>query len=290
MGIGIILQKKYHFDVKIFSKLLFSIYIPVLVFIELYRINISFSVLSDIILFILILYSILTFIVFINIKMRKIEPKKIPTIFNSVLFYNSGNYGIPLILLVFPGNSLAFSTQVIIVLVQTLLPFTLGMLTINSKKKSKQELCIELLNLPVVYAVLLGLAFHLTGIPLPQPIIQPLDYIVDGFIALALLTLGIQLGNINWKFNVGQIFYVNGMRLILSPLIAFFIVYSMDLSGVVAQVLIISSAVPTALNVVLLEIEYDNEPEFSSQIVLSSTIFSVFTMTGVIYYVQVLFS
>ncbi|WP_078552457.1 AEC family transporter [Bacillus alkalicellulosilyticus] len=289
VAIGVILQKKYHFDVKIFAKLLFTVYIPAVVFIQLYRLDISYSILRDIFLFVFILYLVLTVIVLLYIKLAKVESKKIPTFFNSVLFYNSGNYGLPLILLVFPGNSLALSIQVIIVVFQTLIPYTVGMITINSGKKTKKELAVGLLKLPVLYAIFLGMVFHYLAIPLPQAVEIPLDYIANGFIALALLTLGLQLGNISWKLTSPQLIPINIIRLVLSPGIALLIVYAMDLSGVIAQVLIISSAVPTAVNVVLLDIEYDNHPEFSSQIVLSSTIFSAFTITAIIYFVQVVF-
>jgi len=55
---------------------------------------------------------------------------------------------------------------------------------------------------------------------------------------------------------------------------------------VMAQALVLSCAVPTSLSSVLLAVEYDNEPEFSSQVVFSSTIFSIFTVTFVIYLMQ----
>ncbi|WP_181833080.1 hypothetical protein [Bacillus taeanensis] len=41
-----------------------------------------------------------------------------------------------------------------------------------------------------------------------------------------------------------------------------------------AQVLVVSSAVPSALIVVLLAIEYNSDPEFASQVVLSSMFMS----------------
>nr|WP_158736801.1 AEC family transporter [Alteribacillus sp. YIM 98480] len=196
----------------------------------------------------------------------------------------------PLIMLVFPNNNLAFSIQIIMVVIQTTLPFTFGMITINSSMKSKKQLFMELTHMPVIYAMILGVVFHLLDVPLPEPVVTPLDYIVNGFIAIALITLGLQLGTIRWKFDLKQVLGVNTIRLIISPVLAFLLVYVMGMSGVMAQVFIISSAVPTALNVVLLEIEYDNQPEFSSQIVLSSTILSMFTMTAVIYLSQLYFS
>ncbi|MHB1685161.1 MAG: AEC family transporter, partial [Bacilli bacterium] len=42
------------------------------------------------------------------------------------------------------------------------------------------------------------------------------------------------------------------------------------------------AAVPTSLNSMLLAVEFDNEPDLASQVVFSSTLFSIFTVTGVI--------
>ncbi|NWG75268.1 MAG: transporter, partial [Rubrivivax sp.] len=40
------------------------------------------------------------------------------------------------------------------------------------------------------------------------------------------------------------------------------------------EALLVSSAVPTAVNTTLLAIEYQNEPEFASQVVLATTVAS----------------
>lgn len=283
------LKKQYQFDVKVFSKLLFSVFIPVLVFIELYRVDILIDILVKVLLFHLLFYASLISIVMLFVKVSRIEKSKVPTIFNSVMFYNTGNYGLPLILVIFPSNSSALAVQVIIVVIQALLPFTVGVVAINSTKKSKRSVVMDLLKLPVVYAVILGIISVSFDIPLPQPLIMSLNYISDGFIAMALMTLGLQLGDINWKFHLKQVMTINVIRLLISPVIAVIILFVLEIDGVMAQVLIISSALPTALNVMLLDIEYNNEPEFSSQIVLTSTVMSILTMTAVVYFVQIVY-
>jgi predicted permease len=52
-----------------------------------------------------------------------------------------------------------------------------------------------------------------------------------------------------------------------------------------AEIAIISSAAPTAVNSVLLAIQYDSEPDFASQTVFFSTILSSITVSFVIFLV-----
>ena len=60
----------------------------------------------------------------------------------------------------------------------------------------------------------------------------------------------------------------------------------LGIEGITAQVLVIAMGAPTAVNVALTSIEFDNKPEFASQAVLTSTALSAVTMTLVIIFVQ----
>jgi len=57
----------------------------------------------------------------------------------------------------------------------------------------------------------------------------------------------------------------------------------MGIEEIMAQVLIISSSVPTSVSTTLIAVEFDNEPDFILQIVMTSTILSAVTLTVVIY-------
>ena len=83
-----------------------------------------------------------------------------------------------------------------------------------------------------------------------------------------------------------RIYLSNVIRLLLSPAIAFAIVTLLGIEGIIAQVIVIAMGAPTAVNVALMSIEYDNKPEFASQAVLTSTVLSAVTLTMVIILVQ----
>jgi malate permease and related proteins len=194
------------------------------------------------------------------------------------------------VLLVFPDDPLAFSIQIIVVLLQTVMIFTVGVITVNAGKQSLRELVLTVGKIPVIYAILLSLILRSLHINLPEPVMIPLNYVSDGYIAIALTTLGIQLANITWRLHqMKNVFVVNSFRLLLSPLVAFLLVLIFGLEGTVAQVLIISAATPTAVNAAMVAIEYDNSPETTSQIVLTSTLLSVVTLPLVILFARYYF-
>ena len=79
------------------------------------------------------------------------------------------------------------------------------------------------------------------------------------------------------------------VRLIGGPIIAFFLIKVFGFTGMTAQALMISSSVPTAVNSALIAVEFDNYPDFASQAVMISTLFSAVSLVIVIYSARLLF-
>ena len=63
----------------------------------------------------------------------------------------------------------------------------------------------------------------------------------------------------------------------------------MGLHGMLARVLFVSSAFPTAVATVLFSIEYDKEPAFTADVVFITTLLSALTVTGALSLSTVLF-
>jgi predicted permease len=205
---------------------------------------------------------------------------------NSVIFYNSANYAIPLNQLVFVGDPFTLSIQIIIMMMQSLIPNTYGVYSVNAHRQKLKDTMKTILSMPIIYVIPIALFMRGFHIPVPHPIYISIDYIAKGFIATALTTLGVQLGSMKWELKLRDVAISNILRLCVGPLLGFLIVLAFGFQGDMAKALILSCAVPTSLSSVLLAVEFDNEPEFSSQAVFSSTVFSIFTVTFVIYLIQ----
>ena len=67
------------------------------------------------------------------------------------------------------------------------------------------------------------------------------------------------------------------------------IIHALSMEGIVAQVLFISSGLPTAVNTALIAVEYDNYPDFVSQVVMTSTLLSAVSIVFIIYAARILY-
>ncbi|PYI54080.1 AEC family transporter [Paenibacillus flagellatus] len=286
IALGIVLQRAFHLDIKTLSKLNFYLFSPAIMFQMLYESELSFKVMGQVLLFFFVFFFALTAVVEIVIRLRGYKGGMRPAMRNSVLFYNSANYAIPLNQLVFVNDPFTLSIQIIVMMMQSLIPNTYGVYSVNAHKQKLKDTMKTILSMPVIYVIPVALIMRGFHIPVPHPAYISIDYIAKGFIATALTTLGVQLGTMKWELKLRDVAISNVLRLCVGPLLGFFIVWTLGFHGDMAKALILSCAVPTSLSSVLLAVEFDNEPEFSSQAVFSSTVFSIFTVTLVIYLIQ----
>jgi hypothetical protein len=76
------------------------------------------------------------------------------------------------------------------------------------------------------------------------------------------------------------------LRLLIGPAVGVALVYAMGLRGHLAEMLVISTSTPTAVNCMLLCLEFDNHPDFAAKAVLYSTVLSPVTVTLAIFLAQ----
>jgi predicted permease len=294
IGIGVTLQRAFKLDIKTLSKLNFYLFSPAVMFNLLYTTSISGQLIGSIMIFLLLFMVAQYALVEAVIRIRRYEPGMKSAMRNSVLFYNSANYGIPLNELAFAANKMTLAVQIIVMMIQSLVPNTYGIYSVNAHKANIKAIMWTILSMPIIYVI--PVAFLLRGlhVDIPQPIATPIGYLSSAFIGTALITLGVQLGNMEWRINRAQLVDVSlsgALRLIAGPLLAWLIASSlanfMTLDKLTIAALIVSSAVPTSLSSVLLAVEFDNEAEFASQSVFVSTLLSILTVTAVIFFLNI---
>lgn len=287
VAVGIILQRIFRLDIHTLSKLNFYLFSPAIIFKMLYETDMSYTVMGQVLLFFFIFILTLYGAAEIVVRLRRYDGGMASAFRNSVLFYNSANYAIPLNQLVFHGNPFTMSVQIIIMMMQAMLPHTYGIYSVNSHKGALKGSMRAIFSMPVLYAIPLALLLRGFAVPIPESVKMPIDYAAEGFLAVALVTLGAQLGTMKWAIKITDVFFSCLLRLCVAPALGALIVWLMGFEGLMAQALILSCAVPTSLNSMLLAVEFRNEPEFSSQAVLASTVMSMLTVTLVIFLLQV---
>ncbi len=300
--LGFLMGKKFPMDVKTLSKLNFYVFVPTFTFYQIYT-----TVLPDSMLWVLIFALSLLLLNHLLARgigrVRKYDTGMRNAFMNSLMFYNSGNIGVPLITLVFSGVPFiidgetpylapALALQIVVLIVQNLSVNTLGFYNASmGKKMGWKDALISVFTMPTVYAIPLAfllkycLPYDLTQFPLWAAVV----YLKNGLVPIALFTLGVQLSRTRIakpSLDVGMAVF---LRLIGGPLLAMLLILLFRFDNFTAQVLMMSSAVPTALNTALIAMERDNYPDFAAQTVLYATLLSPLSLTCVVFLSRTMF-
>jgi len=298
--IGYIISKKFNLNIFTLSKLTFYLFVPGFIFYNLYVTNLSFDMVK-ILMFSIIYMAASLLLANVISKFRKYDVGMTNAFKNSIMFNNCGNIGISLITLVFgsapyiiggktPYLNQALTAQVIIMVFMNITMNTIGFFNAGRAKMNIKESMYQILTMPSIYAILLALLFKYLKIDITTtPLWPTLIYVKEGLVPMALITLGVQLSKTKFDFGNINVNIAVFTRLVIGPILAVGLILIFGFSGIIAQTVLISYSVPTAVNTALIAVECDNKKNFASQEVLVSTIFSAVTLTSVIYFAGILF-
>lgn len=280
---GYVMQRKYNMDLNPFAKVQLYLFVPALLFRNISSSRLAGSLVLKLVSFTIVLFLVLMVISAIVSKAFKLTKKRQKAFINAVTLRNMGNFGIPVISLVYAADpELPLSIHMIVLFTTSLLLNTVGLYNISSGTYSKIDAVKQVLRLPILYVIALGFLFMEKMWLVPSPIDSSIQIMAAGVVPLALFTLGAQLARSqirrpDWPLSVAIM-----MRLLLSPLLAYGLTLIFGFTGIEAQVLIIGAAVPTAVNSVVLAMEFEGDTNYASETVFFTTLLSALTVTVII--------
>ncbi|EAQ66368.1 Auxin Efflux Carrier [Marinomonas sp. MED121] len=199
------------------------------------------------------------------------------TLLPPMMFNNSGNLGIPLMVLAFGESVLPIA--VVLFLTENLLHFTLGMYLINPKTKLK-----SILTMPMVLATIFGLLFSFSGWSMPVSLSVPIDMLGQISIPLMLFALGVRMKDVdltNWRLGLWA-----GVLCPLTGLIAALIwqqIWPVK-AEYFAYLLVFACLPPAVLNYIVSEL-FQQEPNKVASMVLIGNLISLVTIPSILLYV-----
>ncbi len=187
-----------------------------------------------------------------------------------MMFNNTGNMGIPLLVLAF--GEAALPAAVVVFIVEMLLHFSVGLYMLDPRTP-----WWRLLRMPIVLASLAGLAVNLSGFHLPGWLLEALDMLGGVSIPLMLFALGVRMLDVDfsdWRMGVLGAVACPASGLVMAwPLIAW-----LDLSGLQAATLWVFAALPPAVLNYLVAEQYRQEPHTVASLVLIGNLGSLVVM------------
>ncbi len=190
---------------------------------------------------------------------------------------NTGNMGVPICLFAYGTQGLGVASAIASVII--LFHFTLGVFL--AKKKFSFDILIKS---PPVYAIIISVIFLLFEIKTPLFLENTTFLLTYATIFLVLMSLGIALTR--FKFSLKDSIIMSFCRVIIGPFIAVAIIYYFDLSGFAAGVLLIQSAMPSAILNYLVGSMYSPKKVVDSvaSTIVTSTLMSFITIPVVVFF------
>jgi predicted permease len=302
-GLGYLLQCTLSLDMPTMRKLNFYFALPGMVYFSIVNSSLTASEVGLVVLFSVAMILCMLVVTLIAARIRGVPRDHRNALLMTTVFYNCGNYGLPLQNLAFAAEGAtaqasASALQTFVVLTQNFFNFTLGTwLAATGRGGARlREGLLQIAKFPPIYALAAGLMTigvrSLAGAEASrwaaavEPFWKAVGYLYASFIAIALCTLGAQLALVRHTPHTYPVKLSVLLRLAVAPLIALGLTCVLGLQGFVAQVLIISSSTPTALNVILLCLEFDNHPDFAARSVFYSMIISPITVTLTVFFAK----
>jgi malate permease and related proteins len=197
-----------------------------------------------------------------------------------VVCSNSGNYGLPVTLLAFGREALAFASVYFVA--SSIFSYTGGVLLAASGQRSVADALRGVLRVPAVYsAVAAGLALAFDVTP-PEAVMRPLSLLSDATLPLMILVLGMQIERATWPDRPGVVAVAVAISLVATPLAAFGLAHVMGLSGPALQAGVLQSSMPTAVITTILALEFGGAINFVTSAVCAATLLSPLTLTWII--------
>lgn len=276
-AVGFILQRALQIDPRGLSRVIFYSFTPAFVFSILASTDIEVNEMlrmAGLAIVISIIMGVLSFAV---CRILKLEPRSTSAFILTVAFINAGNYGLSLNSFALGEVGLLWAS--IFFITSAMMLNSVGVFVATVGRASPKEALIGLLKVPSVYAIPLALLVRVNNIELPHPIWRPIDLIGSAAVPSMLILLGMQIARAGLPKRKDLLFASVGLRMLVSPLIAWFLAPILGLSGVGRQAGILQSAMPSAVLATVIATEYDVEPEFVTGVVLVTTLISPLTLT-----------
>ncbi len=286
------LQKIFKLDLRTFTKLNMYCLVPVIVFVKLYEMKITWDFFAQVVPYIIILQVCMYLFALLVSALMRFSKSMRSAFTNSLVLINTGNYGLPLIKYTFPddySSSIANTSQIFIIVMQNITSSTFGVFWASSSNSSRKRALLNMIKMPSIYAVLLVVIFKLCSVTVPETLMIPLNTLSDAFIAIALTNLGVQLAETRLGKGLGKVMIVSAIKVIIAPITGFAIVMLLGIKGVLGAALVIGISTPTAVNSAIIAQEFGNEPEFAAQVVFMTTVFCTFTLPLVIAFTKSFF-
>jgi predicted permease len=275
IGIGYFLGKR---DPKINTKFITdfagNVGTPAMIFYTITTTGVTLDIFLQYFIYALIIITGFSIVgIFALILLKKDFISELPPL----ILPNTGNMGIPICLFAYGTNGLGVASAIASVVI--LFHFTLGVFL----AKKEFTLSLVLKNAPT-YGILISILFLYYNWEVPMFLENTTFLLTYSTIFLVLMSLGVALTRLKVKSWNSSII-LGAIRVLIGPAVAFILINYLNLSGYAAGVLLIQSAMPSAVLTYLVGSIYSPRKivDNVASVIVTSTLMSFITIPIVVY-------
>ena len=211
-------------------------------------------------------------------RLLRIDREKAPIFELLISVVNSIYVGLPVLQAIYPGVQ-----RVVIYMAVSCLPFNFILFSYGVwRLRGGQKGSIrwkDMLSMPMI-ATLFSLPLFLLHPPIPAVLREITGTIAGATVPMSMIVIGAALGRVRLvdAFTDASLYLANLFRLVLVPVLIWFIMAKTPVDKVLADSVIVTMACPSGVLVSILAIQYGKDAEYASKGVLLSTALSMLTI------------
>lgn len=267
--------------VDVTSRFVYSVSLPALVFINIAEIDLSEAIDFNQIIYIYAATLISFFLIWLlSIPFIK-EGKNLSVFVQGAYRSNFAIVGFAIVSKMFGIHALGKAAIVLAFILPLYNILAVIILTVPLRKERKLNLkrtIIEIVLNPLIVAVIVGLPFSFYKIEIPSVINLTAGFLAELALPLALIGIGGSLNLQNIKKASGLAFTSSAIKIVIVPLVLTFGAYYFGFRGIDFGIMFVLFASPTAIVSFIMAEAMGANSKLAGNIVLISTVASVFTI------------
>lgn len=304
--IGYLVDRKFHIDVKTMSKFMFYLVVPSFIFTNIYTTDFpsnSINIIACVAIFMVICLLLANGIS----KWRHYDAGMLESCRNALMFNNTGNLGVAMIILVFshepfvvngqtPYLAEAMVVQIIIFVIQSCTLNTIGLYQAGRGRLSARDTLKVIFQMPIVYVFVAAILCRVLNLDAKDFYFWPImEMAAKAITPVAMFTIGIQLSQTKIDWFDREVWIVSFLKFFILPAIGLAMIFIANtlvpgtFTAVGAIVFLIYCAIPTAVNTAMYAMEFGNNPNYATQVVMNTTALSAISLTLVIFVGHLIF-
>jgi malate permease and related proteins len=279
-GVGFLLARYLHVEVRSLSRITFNAFAPCLVFTLIVTSRLSAGEFGRIVAFTVLMVAGMGVLARLVAAPFRLDRPTLAAFLIVVMFSNAGNYGLSVVLFAFGRDVLARAAVYFVT--SALLMYTVGSVVASSGRRGLAGALHGLLQVPAVWGLVAAAIVVGTGISLPPALSRPVELLGNAAIPAMILVLGMQFEKGASPERPGLVAAASALALLASPVLGLLLASLLGLEGVTRQAVVVEAAMPTAVITTIIALEFDVAPRFVTSVVVVTTLASPITVSVLI--------